>query len=199
MSFPQSPITSKSVLLPWIAASAAGFAAGLVGGLILTAIAAEMLPGVNADRFGLYATLFCLGLAVGVAQLTVMAHLLPTATRWMAATLLGYLLAMIPFAISGFLNLAGPELLDDAFLLALMGAAIGLAQWWVLRQHYRGAVGWVLASMVGFLSFLWLVANPAHSLPEFVLVGTVLGGLAAVASGAVLAWLVQRPRAAITS
>ena len=194
MLLPQGTVSASSVLARWILVSVLGFGTGIAGGVGFT-LAAEKLAGVNPDRFMAYATLFCLGLTVGFIQWRVVAQFLPRSVRWVPATFIGYLLALVPFAIPRFPNLPGPELLDVALLLALMGTAIGLAQWWVLRQHYRGAAVWVLASAVGFLSFLWLDVNPTHSLTEFVLVGAALGGLAAVAQGAALAWFVRRPLA----
>lgn len=195
MPHSQNTISASSLLARWVLGSALGFGVGMAGGAGLT-LAAEKAARVNPDRLLVYAMLLCLSLAGGFTQSRTAARFLPRPGRWIPATVIGYALALVAFLLPGLLNLSGPEQVQAALPLALMGTAIGVSQWWVLRQHFHGAVVWILASAAGFLSFLWLVAHPAHSLTEMVIVGAVLGGLAAVAPGAALVWFVRRPLAA---
>jgi len=195
MSSKENPISAWPVLAWWIFASLVGWAAGLAIGMGFTRVAGE-LPGINEDRVGVYAILLSVGAATVDNKWRVLTGYLPRPMRWVPATVAGYLLAFIPFAIPRFPNLPGPELLDDALLFVLIGGAVGIAQWWVLRQHYYSAAVWVPATAAGFLSFLWLVANPTHSQSEFVTVGTIFGTLAATVPGAVLTWMVRQPLAA---
>lgn len=182
---------NQSVVLRWVLATALGFGAAIAGGSALTWMA-ERFPGVNPDRFWVFAILCCLGLTVGWLQWRVMGRLLPDAVHWIGATTVGYLLVLLTVFLPPFPDASQGALLDDALRLSLVGALIGLAQWWALRQRCRGSAWWIPASAVGFLCFLWIVANPAHSLVEFVWVGGLLGGLAAVAPGVVLARLIHQ-------
>ena len=80
---------------------------------------------------------------------------------------------------------------------AIGGAAIGLAQWFVLRQHFSPSWGWVLASIVGwgligasqFGALGWSIPSitsiplrAIYGIMDGVLVGTLFG----VAQGLVL-------------
>jgi hypothetical protein len=192
MSNKQNSFSSWPLLAWWTFASLIGWAAGLAVGVLLTLVAGRF-AGVNEDRFLVYAILLSVGLTTGVAQWRVMMHFLPQPIQWVAATLIGYLLSLIVIVGANQARLSVAGLWDDVLLLGLIGTAIGTAQWWRLRQHYRGAGVWMLATAVGFLSFMWLVANPAHSLGEFITLGTILGTLAAAAPGAALVWLVRQP------
>jgi hypothetical protein len=179
-------------LVLWMLASLAAWAAGLTLGALLTGVGSELLR-LNEDRVLVYATLLSVALACGVAQSVVLRGSLPGAWRWIPVTLAGFLLAMgITAAASGARLVTG--LWANAVLLALIGAAVGVPQALLLRRHFRRAGLWVLGSAAGFLSFLWLAANPTSSQGEFIVFGAILGALAAVPPGVVLAWVVRRPR-----
>lgn len=185
---------SWHVLAWWMLASLAGWATGMAVGTLLTE-AGSNLFGLNEDRVLVYATLVSVALACGMAQSVVLRGCIPGAWRWIPATLAGYLLALGVFLAAGGARMA----MTGPILFGLAGGAIGLPQGLLLRRHFRVAIPWVLASAVGFLSFLWLVENPAGSLREFIGVGAILGTLAALPPGVVLAWAVGRPRGAIDS
>ena len=191
MSLPQASISSPSLIVRWILAGVIGFAVGIVGADILTLIF-RRLPGINEDRFVVYAMLLCIGLAIGFTQSRVIALLLPRPSRWIVATLIGYLL-VFPAIGTRIPDLPGPAWTGSIPLLAYVGAVVGLAQWWLLRQRLRGAAWWIPASALGFLAFLWLVAHPADSMGDLVLAGALIGGLIAVPPALVLAWLARRP------
>jgi len=193
MSGSQTRTRSWCVLGWWILASLAGWAAGLALGALLTMVGSKLF-GLNEDRALVYITMLSLGLACGAAQSTVLRGYLPGAWRWIPVTLAGYLLAVALIAAANNARVA----ISDPIALGLIGAAIGVSQWLLLRQYFRRTGLWVLATAVGFLSFLWLASNPASSLGEFIAVGTILGTLAAVAPGVVLAWVVRLPRDAIS-
>jgi len=179
----------------WFLANLVGWVSGFALGALLTEIGSSLF-GLNEDRALVYALLLALGLACGIAQSAVLGRYLPRAWRWIPVTLAGFLLAMgVTAAASGARLATG--LWANAILLALIGAAVGVPQALLLRRHFRGAGLWVLASAAGFLSFLWLVANPASSLGEFIAFGAILGALAAVPPGVLLAWVVRQPRDAV--
>lgn len=179
------------LLTSWTLATLIGWVVGLVLGVALS-LALSRVGGLNEDRVLLYAGLLGLGVAIGLAQWPVIWAYLPAAWRWALATVAGYLLAtLLVVAVSGA-QIVGWE----PVLFAVMGAAVGLPQAWLLRRHYQGAEAWVLASALSFMSLLWLVAHPVGSASELIVVGGTLGALGALATGVTLAWLVQRPRRA---
>jgi hypothetical protein len=197
MSSRQDPWDAASLLARWTLAGSIGWVVGLAAGMALT-MAAGILPWLDQDRFFVYAILISLGLTLGTAQWVVLRRYLPRPGRWITATLIGYLLCLILITGANLAQLGGVGVWNNVLLLGLFGTAIGTAQWWILRQHYRQAGLWVLASAVGFQAFLWLVVNPAHSPGELVTRGPLIGALAAVVPGAVLVWLVHRALAAVS-
>jgi hypothetical protein len=179
----------------WLLASLAGWAAGLALSALFVEIGSRLLV-LNEDRALVYAVMLALGLAVGDAQSAVLRRHLPGAWRWIPVTLAGYLLAMGIMAAAGGVRIAA-DLMANAILLGLIGAAVGVPQWLLLRRTFRGAGLWAPASAAGFLAFLWLVAHPVSSMGEMIAMGAVLGALAAVPPGIVLARMVRHPRVAI--
>jgi hypothetical protein len=192
MSSKRIMLSALSLLAGWTFASAVGWAAGLAVGWLLTLVAAK-LPWLNEDRFFAYATLISLGLTTGAAQWVVMRHYLSKPIRWVVGTLVGYLLCLVIFVGSNLARLGGEGVWDDVLLLGLLGTAIGAPQWWILRQHYRQAGLWILATAVGFLFFVCAIINPSHSPGELVVGGAIIGALAAAVPGLTLVYLVRQP------
>jgi hypothetical protein len=176
----------------WIAASLAGWLSGLALGALFTEIGSDLF-GLNEDRALIFAVLVALGLACGDAQSVVLRRHLPGAWRWIPVTLAGYLLVVGIAAAAVGARLVS-SLTTNVVLLALVGAAVGVPQWLLLRRHFRGAGWWAPASALGFLSFTWLVLHPAGSMTGFIATGTILGALSAVPTGIVLVWSVSRER-----
>jgi len=174
----------------WLLANLLGYALGLGVALLLTA-ALSLLPWVNQDRVLAPIGLVCIGLICGYTQSRVLRDLLPNPRRWMFATWCGYLLALLVILAANLLRFSGQ---NDVLLFAFMGAAIALPQWLLLRPHFRPASLWVPAGALGFLIFLWLVANPASQISVFLLAVAVAGTLAAVPAGLLLGWMADRPR-----
>jgi hypothetical protein len=181
-----------SLLARWIAATSTGWAAGLGAGMLLTWVA-TWLPWMNEDRVFGYATLISLGLTLGLAQWVVLRRYISQPFRWVTATLIGYLLCVIIIISSNLAALGGMGVWNNVLLLGLLGTAIGMSQWWILRRHYRSAGWWVLATAAGFICFLWIILIPSHSLGELVIRGTLVGTTAALVSGITLVWLVRQP------
>lgn len=122
--------------------------------------------------------------------------------RWMLATVLGaalYLIVSVPLmALLTLITFAGarpeaepafvPNFIGAGFGMGLTGAAIGLAQWFVLRKLLHNAGWWVLATMIGY-SAPYVVGAVLPQWPEwlapasmFVTFGLVFG----IAQGLVL-------------
>ena len=197
MSDKQYPRGAWSLLAGWTFASSLGWAAGLAAGMALTLVTAD-LPWLDEDRFIVYAILISLGLTLGTAQWVVLRGYLPQPGRWITATLIGHLLCIIIVIGVNLARLGGVDVWANVLVLGLFGTAIGTSQWWILRQHYRQAGLWVLASAAGFLCFMWLIVDPAHSPGELVVRGTIIGALTAAVTGAVLAWAVRQPLGAVS-
>src|SRR4051812_46404549 len=87
--------------------------------------------------------------------------------EWALATLIGYVvgtLAVLPLAVQ-LAYAAQPPWLSGAVGGAVLGAAVGGAQWLVLRRNGQGADGWwVLASVVGGVLGLTLGAALSDAL-----------------------------------
>jgi hypothetical protein len=190
MSDRQHAAEGFSLLTGWTLASSLGWAAGLTSGIWLTHLVTN-LPWLNEDHFFVYATLISLGFTLGIAQAVVLRRCLPHPIYWLTATLMGHLLGLFIIMAGNLMRLAGAGAWNGVLWLVLLGTAIGSCQWGVLRPYYRQAGLWVVATALGFLGWLWLVLNPAHSLAEFVIRGTLSGTLAALVSGAGLVWLVR--------
>jgi hypothetical protein len=192
MSAERNPLDALSLLAGWIVANAAGWGVGLALGTLLT-IAGRRIPGLNEDRFFTYAILVVLGLATGAAQWVMMRRYLPQSARWVPASVAGYALCALIVAGANWAQLAGAGPWDDALMVGLMGAAIGLCQWWILRRSYRQAWLWVVATAAGSLGLFWLTQNPSHNWSVFIIRSTVVGALSAVVPGIALIRLVRRP------
>ena len=190
MSLAESTVTGASIVIRWVLATAAGYGAGLLAGWGVTRVAE--LAGVNPDRFLFVAGMICLGVTVGVAQSWVMLPYLRKGRKWIVATFAGHLFALVLSTLLGLPIFAAVVRVNDASLFILIGAAIGFAQWWVLRRHFHGAALWVAASAIGFTSFFWLVAHPASSMLELVFASVGLSCVGAVATGAALVWLTRQ-------
>ncbi len=90
-----------------------------------------------------------LGLITGLMQYLLLRYWLPRIKWWIATTLLGWLLfAVVLFLLSSFVSFSTAP--SPAFAGLLIGGAIGLAQWFVLRQRVPRAVLWILISALGW-------------------------------------------------
>lgn len=177
-----------TLLWRWLMATAFGWAAGLTLAAWLTTWLAK-LGWVNEDRFLSYAMLVSVALVGSLAQALALGGVLPSAGRWVAATLAGGLLAALWIWLLGWLGAPGDSFLSNALLLAGIGLALGAGQAWVLRRRYRRALLWLPVTALGYLAFMALVANPSRSLEEFILRATMGGVLGGALPGLLLAWL----------
>jgi hypothetical protein len=179
------------LLLRWLLACLLGFAVGLGLGELLT-LGLSRFSWFNEDRGMSFALLICLGLALGFFQGLIMGDILPGKNRWLFATLGGFVLASLTLVIRLPVELPASSLLDDAVLLGMIGGVIGLAQWFVLRTRYRHPWQWIIANMIGYQAFLWMISHPSGNFWEFFMRGIMVGTLAAFIPGVTLAWLQDR-------
>ncbi|GAB4193532.1 MAG: hypothetical protein Fur006_38670 [Coleofasciculaceae cyanobacterium] len=110
--------------------------------------------------------------------------------QWVLVTLVGFLVSLYWIEIGESPDVRGIQ-------GAIGGVAIGLAQWFVLRQQFSSSWGWILASLVGwgliggsrFGALGWSIPT-ISSIPLRVLYGTmdgaIVGTLLGVTQGLVL-------------
>jgi hypothetical protein len=108
---------------------------------------------ITEDFLFMYVLLPLMGLLAGIFQYILLRRYLPHMGWWAAATLLGWLMPfIIGFIISPFFASNASTFLIMLVML-LVGATIGLPQWWMLRQRLHHASWWLLAYGLGW----WMV------------------------------------------
>jgi hypothetical protein len=114
---------------------------------------------ITEDFLFVYLLLPIIGLLTGFIQYTLLRQHLPRMAWWIAATFLGWL---TPFVTSFFITaFFTPNNGTFSIMLGmlLIGAAVALPQWWMLRQRVHHASWWILAYgfswwMMGSLSLV---------------------------------------------
>lgn len=164
----------------WVLASAMGLVLGAVVGGALVDIFPSVLGGAISG--------VAVGSAVGTSQWLVLRKQLSQVGWWVIASIAG-------FAMFGAVATVLSEKVSIVFLFALIGAAIGVAQWLVLRPHFSQAGWWVLANVSAFSSFgvavdaVYAIKGESASLAVSLVVLSIYGGL----TGAALVWLLRQP------
>jgi hypothetical protein len=117
-----------------------------------------------------------IGLGLGVLQWLVLLHRLRRAWWWIIATALGWMCGMaVGYAVV-------PGMLD-LFAGLLVGAAMGIAQWLILRRELHWAGWWIAISVVGWSTGMTLM-------PGVLITGVMAGALTGIA----LVLLMRFPR-----
>lgn len=125
---------------------------------------------------------FGVGVLVGAAQWVVLRQLVTKTGGWILLTTAGWL-AGVALIVSGVLLAPGPDLITSMLAGAVIGAWVGLAQWFVLRQWVQLAGVWIFINLVA-----WATAFSGFF--GSLMAGTVLG----VFTGLVLDWLLRNAR-----
>jgi hypothetical protein len=120
------------------------------------------------------------GVGTGVMQGFVLYRRIPRAWYWFLATALGWLAGV---AIAFLVVPPGMGLLSGA----IIGAATGTAQWWLLRRQIYWAGWWIVVSMLAWATGL---AIGLTLLPRVVLSGVMAGMM----TGLVLNLLLRTPK-----
>lgn len=199
----------RGFLLQWVSASGLGLALGFAIYFALVVSFAEDLDlavqGLIAAGSGLF-----LGASVGIAQWIVLRRRIPHPNRWVISSISGGL-------IGGTVALYAGTTAGDStnFFVALavgsivIGAALGIAGWLILRRYVLRAGWWILASAAGVLAAISLsnlLGNLLYDLLSGILgdgasrtlAMVIFGGLLLTAyggiTGAALIWLFKQPR-----
>jgi hypothetical protein len=148
------------------------------------------------EDYLLFCVLFPLiGLITGILQYALLHRYLPYIAWWIAATFLGWLM---PFIVGFVFTAIIPRGLDPAISwevlgVTLMGVAIALPQWWILRKRVHHAAWWIFANGIGW-SFVGLL-NRLHSEPFTVISAVAL--IPAIATGIACWFLITMPKTEI--
>jgi hypothetical protein len=143
---------------------------------------------ITEDYLAMYVFVPFASLLTGALQYGLLRHYLTRMGWWVFATVAGWLFGVLLIALPAWLGWtdAPPNYLDLIFLL--MGSAIGITQWLLLRRRLALAGWWIAASALGW-GLLGLI-TPGNSLNQYGLF--TLGFLPACATAAMLAWLMSR-------
>lgn len=127
---------------------------------VLASATAGALIGSQAEPTSHLWELVAYGCAVGVAQWVILRGYLPGAGWWILASALGWFLGSIVVfttydtityisdLLRSVVRLPRGTLLPVS-ISAVYCAALGTAQWFILRRHTQDAGWWVFASVVG--------------------------------------------------
>jgi hypothetical protein len=170
----------------WILANLLGFMALAAESFVLLAV----MP-----RPGFVPTLLMISLPIGVMQWVGLRRSFSISRGWILTVPLGMYLAVLVFQHPpAWLGLLGDDE-STAVLTALylvLGLAIGLPQWLLLRRHFPNASIWLLGSSFGVAAGIWLVlATGLINRTEFVSYIVVIL-VYAVITGLTLARLLPR-------
>lgn len=180
--------------LGWVAVSAASIPiAGLLAWTIITLV--EEVMGSQIEVGGrthitedfLFSWVFfpLLGLLMGCLQYLILRRHVPRIGAWISATVVGWTLSLavvrLVFGSAGWR-------FDAAVMAALLGGAVALPQWWVLRRRVRHAGWWLVAGCLG-----WGLAGLITGQTILISFEAIVAGLMpAVAAGLALWLLLDR-------
>ncbi len=108
---------------------------------------------ITEDFIFMYVLVPLLGLVMGTLQYFVLRRYVPRVAWWAGVTALGWVLPMsllYLFRAGLFPGLGLDPVWSGAIAFSVIGASIGLCQWWVLRGRVHHAAWWVLFSIVGW-------------------------------------------------
>ena len=174
--------TTRAFLF-WIAANLLGFIS--MSALLITLPILKSIPGIAASTL-------IITLPIGFAQWLVLRRLLPLSPIWVLTLPVGLLLfVLLAAAIPASLW----QIVDDESTLTLtvmyivMGAALELLQWLILRRKFSGAVLWIGGSSLGVgLGFGLVLVTGLINQSEFISYAIVVL-VYSIVTGSMLSWL----------
>jgi hypothetical protein len=187
--------------LSWIALTSLGVPIAYFLSLITLKIITNMVGDfvyvngvrhITEDYLAMYVFVPIVSLLTGALQYGLLRHYLTRMGWWVFATVAGWSLGVLLIALPAWLGWTDTPLnyLDLIFLV--MGLAIGITQWWLLRRRLALAGWWIAANILGW-GLLGLI-TPGNSLNQYGLF--TLGLLPACATAAMLALLMSRAQPA---
>ena len=143
---------------------------------------------ITEDYLSMYVFVPSMSLITGVLQYGLLRQYLIRMGWWVPATFAGWLFGVLLIAFPGWLGWTESSLNNLDLILLLMGLAIGIAQWLLLRRRLPLAGWWIAANGLGW-GLLGLI-TPRNSLDQYGLV--TLGFLPACVTAAMLVVLMNR-------
>ena len=143
---------------------------------------------ITEDYLAMYVFFPIVSLLTGALQYGLLRHCLPHMGWWVFATVSGWLLGVLLIALPRWLGWTDTLLNNLDLIFLVMGLAIGITQWLLLRRRLARASWWIAASALGW-GLLGLI-TPGNSLDQYGLF--TLGFLPACATAAMLALLLSR-------
>lgn len=147
----EKPGIADNSFLIWIIANVLGFCV-LAGSLFL-------LPFLKSFA-SIAVTSLIISIPISLAQWMALRRFFQISPLWILTVPTGLLFAAL-------VNQAIPaqlwQIVDDesiavlVFLFMVLGFAVGLSQWLILRRHFSGSVIWVLGSLLSVAGGFWLV------------------------------------------
>lgn len=186
-----------SFYLGWIVLTTLGIPIAFVFSLITLKIITDIVGDyvvvnrvrhITEDYLAMYALVPSMSILTGALQYALLRQYLPRMGWWVLVTVAGWLLGAFSIALPVWLSWTDAPLNNLDLILLLMGLAIGITQWLLLRRRLPHAGWWIAANMLGW----WLLGliTPGNSLDQYGLF--TLGFLPACATAAMLALLMSR-------
>jgi hypothetical protein len=143
---------------------------------------------ITEDYLAMYVFVPIASLLTGALQYGLLRHYLTRIGWWVFATVAGWLLGVLLIALPGWLGWTDTPLINLDLIFLVMGLAIGITQWLLLRHRLALTGWWIAANALGW-GLLGLI-TPGNSLDQYGLF--VLGFLPACATAAMLALLMNQ-------
>ena len=138
---------------------------------------------ITEDYLAMYVFVPIVSLLTGALQYGLLRHYLPRMGWWVFATVAGWLLGILLIALPDWLGWTDMPVTNLDLIFLVMGLAIGIAQWLLLRRRMARAGWWIAANALGW-GLLGLI-TPGNALNQYGLF--TLGLLPACATAAMLA------------
>ena len=143
---------------------------------------------ITEDYLAMYALVPSMSLLAGAMQYGLLRQYLPRMGWWVFVTVAGWFLGALLIALPSWLGWTEAPLNNLDLILLIMGLAIGITQWLLLRGRLARAGWWIAANVAGW-GLLGLI-TPGNSLDQYGLF--TLGFLPACTTAAMLALLMSR-------
>ena len=142
---------------------------------------------ITEDYLSMFTFIPLIGLLTGVMQYGLLRRYLPRIGWWVFATIGGWLLGVLLIVMPSWLYWRDGSFNLDLALI-LMGLAIGVGQWLLLRRRLPRASWWIGANVVGW--GLLALITPGNALNQHALF--TLGSIPACVTAAMLAVLMNQ-------
>ena len=178
----------RNLALLWVAATTVGWAIGF--------FVCEQLTGFFAQFAHLGGDGLVIGAGIGIAQGIVLRRRISHKGWWWLVSSLGFGAGKV---LGEAATQAMPTAVGHLLTGAIIGLAVGAAQWLLLRRHVRASESWIVANVVGWAVGWSLISLAEDAAGLSTLMVYIVGGmgaaLAGIVTGATLIWQ-SRPRPA---